>query len=40
MEDGELKDIVRKLAELAHDEFLFSSSEVGKEIDMDELPDY
>ena len=40
MEDGELKDIILKLAEVAYEGFLFSDSNVGKEIDMDELNDY
>ena len=37
MEDGELKDALVKLANVAYDDFLFSSSEVGKEIDLNEI---
>jgi hypothetical protein len=40
MEDGELKDAITKLAETCYDDFLFGDSNVGKEIDMDELNDY
>ena len=40
LEDGELKDIITKLADVAHDDYLFSTNEEGNEIDMDELNDY
>ena len=40
LEDGELKDIITKLADVAHDDFIFSTSNEGKEVDMDELNDY
>jgi hypothetical protein len=40
LEDGELKDVITKLAETCYDEFLFSVSRVGKEVDLDELEDY
>jgi hypothetical protein len=40
MEDGELKDMIVKLVEVAYEGFLFSDSNVGKEIDMDELNNY
>ena len=40
LEDGELKDVIEKLAETCHDDYLFSNSKEGKEIDMDELNDY
>jgi hypothetical protein len=37
MEDGELKNIIIKLAEAAHDDSLFADSNVGKDIDLEEL---
>lgn len=40
MEDGELKDVLVKLANAAYDDFIFSSSNVGKEVDLDELEEY
>ena len=40
LEDGELKDALEKLAETCYDDFLFSESRVGKEVDMEELNDY
>jgi len=40
MEDGELKDALVKLANVAHDDFIFGESSVGKEVDLDELEDY
>ena len=40
LEDGELKDTLEKLAETCYDDFLFSDSRVGKEVDMEELNDY
>ena len=40
LQDGELKDILQKLAETCYDDFLFSESRVGKEVDMEELNDY
>ena len=40
MEDGELKDALVKLANVAYDDYLFGGSKVGSEIDLDELEDY
>lgn len=40
MEDGELKETLVKLAETCYDDFIFSSSNVGKEVDLDELEEY
>ena len=40
LEDGELKDVIQKLAETCYDDFLFSESRVGKEVDLEELNDY
>ena len=40
LEDGELKDVLQKLAETCYDDFLFSESRVGKEVDIEELNDY
>ena len=40
LEDGELKDVIIKLAETCYDDFLFSESREGKEVDMEELNDY
>lgn len=40
MEDGELKEVLVKLANSAYDDFIFSSSNVGKEVDLDELEEY
>ena len=40
LEDGELKDVLEKLAETCYDDFLFSESRVGKEVDLEELQDY
>ena len=40
LEDGELKDTLEKLAETCYDDFIFSTSNEGKEVDMEELNDY
>ena len=40
LENGELKDVIEKLANAAYDEFIFSDSNVGKEVDLEELNDY
>lgn len=40
LEDGELKDVIQKLAETCYDDFLFSESRVGQEVDLEELEDY
>jgi len=40
LEDGELKEVIQKLAETCYDDFLFSESREGKEVDMEELNDY
>lgn len=40
MEDSELKDILVKLAETCLDNNIYGQSNVGKEVDMDELEDY
>ena len=40
LEDGELKDVIQKLAETCYDDFLFSDSKVGQEVDLEELNDY
>lgn len=40
LEDGELKDVIQKLAETCYDDFLFSDSRVGQEVDLEELEDY
>lgn len=34
MEDGELKDVIERLAEYTHDDYTFSDDMVGKEIDL------
>ena len=40
LEDGELKDVITKLAETCYDDYLYSSSKVGQEVDINELEDY
>jgi hypothetical protein len=40
LEDGELKDVLEKLAETCYDDFIFSERKVGKEVDLEELEDY
>jgi hypothetical protein len=40
LEDGELKDVLQKLAETCYDDFIFSERKVGKEVDLEELQDY
>jgi hypothetical protein len=40
LEDGELKDVIIKLAETCYDDFLFSDSRVGQAVDLEELEDY
>lgn len=40
LEDSELKDVIQKLAETCYDDFLYSDSRVGKELDLKELDDY
>lgn len=40
IEDEELKDVIEKLANAAYDEFLFSDSREGQEINLEELEDY
>lgn len=40
LEEGELQETLSKLANFAHDDFIFSTSKEGKEVDMDELEDY
>jgi hypothetical protein len=40
LEDGELKDVLEKLAETCYDDFIFSERKVGKEIDLEELENY
>jgi hypothetical protein len=40
MEDGELKELIEKLANAAYDDYIFGESKVGKEVDMETLEDY
>ena len=40
IEDELLKDAIEKLANAALDDFIFSESNEGKEVDMEELNDY
>ena len=40
LEDGELKDVLEKLAETCYDDFIFGETKVGKEVDLEELEDY
>lgn len=40
IEDIELKNIIEKLANAAYDDYIFSESNEGKEVDMEELNDY
>lgn len=40
LEDGDLKETIQKLANAAYDDFLFSDSKVGSEVDLEELEDY
>lgn len=40
IEDEELRDVLEKLANAAHDDFIFSAANEGKEVDLEELEDY
>jgi len=40
IQDGELKDVIMTLANAAYDDFIFGESNVGDEVDMEELSDY
>lgn len=40
IEDESLKDVIEKLANAALDNYIFSESNEGKEVDMEELNDY
>ena len=40
MEDGEVKELIEKLAHAAYDDYLFGESKVGKEVDLETLEDY
>ena len=39
-EDGEVKELIEKLAHAAYDDYLFGESKVGKEVDLETLEDY
>ena len=40
IEDVDLRETIELLANAAYDDFLFSDSKEGKEVDMEELQDY
>lgn len=40
MEDGELKQLIEKIANVTYDDYLFGDHKVGKEIDIEQLEDY
>lgn len=40
IEDDELQEIILKLASSAHDEYLFSAENVGKDIALEDLEDF
>lgn len=40
IEDTDLRETIEKLANAAYDDFIFGESNVGKEVDLDELEDY